>query len=144
MKYRKEGTLPWDNSAVYANPSSLEAQQKNDAWSADTNDIDHADDDYGPGSGREDSSSALGTRPPPGREDDQYALLNSHETEEGHHPGQPLNWGQGSQESAPPYPAGNSAAPYPVGPDEYRAPDALSPGGYDEYRPAGRNYGFSN
>ena len=52
------------------------------------------------------------------QQEDEYALLHSTETDEGRHPGRPLSW---------------SAKPYA----DYRqsaGADALSPGGYEEFR----------
>lgn len=60
------------------------------------------------------------------QEEDEYALLNSTETDEGRHPGRPLSWGENRYEAeadpVPPYAGYNDTA------------SALSPGGYEEYR----------
>ena len=67
------------------------------------------------------------------QEEDEYALLNSTETDEGRHPGRPLSWGEDRNGGY-----GRTPAPYADYRDEARGTvggvDALSPGGYDEYR----------
>ena len=71
------------------------------------------------------------------QQEDEYALLHSTETDEGRHPGRPLSWGEdrngvyGGGRSAPPY------ADYSSRDDRgsiAAGVDALSPGGYDDYR----------
>ncbi|OCK79680.1 hypothetical protein K432DRAFT_382870 [Lepidopterella palustris CBS 459.81] len=136
IKFRKDGVLPYISTKSY-NPSggdhSLEANKDN-AWSADTHDIDHLH--------RESDDDDTRTERGGNQEEDEYALLHSTDTDEGRHPGRPLSWGEdrrySAQAPAPPY------AEY-----EQHQTNALSPGGYEEYRRPGvglqgqGNYSFS-
>lgn len=114
--------MPYQSSSQdphYASGDSAYNNSKDAAWSTE---IETAH-------GR-DSSDSLDQRTEHGgnQQEDEYALLNSTETDEGRHPGRPLSWGEGR--TAPPYAdysredRGSIAA----------GVDALSPGGYDEYR----------
>lgn len=87
---------------------------KDNAWSTE---IDHHND-----SDDDDRHTERGGR----QEEDEYALLHSTETDEGRHPGRPLNWGEDRfrESTARPYAAYDSNV------------DTLSPGGYEEYRRA--------
>ena len=104
-------------SSSYANPVSIEAQTK-DAWSADTDELDEPHDGYDDGSRPARAGS---------REDDEYALLHSVETEDGHHPGRPISWGGTSSLDDRNETAYHSTVERY---DEPSAPSALSPGGY--------------
>ena len=87
---------------------------KDNAWSTE---IDHHHD-----SEDEDRHTERGGR----QEEDEYALLHSTETDEGRHPGRPLSWSEDRfrESTARPYAAYDANV------------DALSPGGYEEYRRA--------
>ena len=80
MVFRKTGNAPWD-APMPSHESQLEAQNK-DAWSADTHEIDHPDHDS-------DTHTERGGN----QEEDEYALLNATETDEGRHSGRPVGWG---------------------------------------------------
>ncbi|KAF2181695.1 hypothetical protein K469DRAFT_713298 [Zopfia rhizophila CBS 207.26] len=120
IKYRKDGVLPYESSAPNLHHVSGETAKDN-AWSTE---IDHPDSD------EEDRHTERGGR----QEEDEYALLHSTETDEGRHPGRPLSWGDDryNRDPVPPYAGNDDSA------------NALSPGGYEEYRReanGGRGYG---
>lgn len=70
------------------------------------------------------------------QEEDEYALLHSTETDEGRHPGRPLSWGDDHNRTG--YPSAHDAGhvPMPYAAYNDNSNNALSPGGYDEYRDA--------
>lgn len=132
VKFRKDGVLPYESNQINAHHASGETQKDN-AWSTE---IDHHDSD------EEDRQTERGGN----QEEDEYALLHSTETDEGRHPGRPLSWGESGygRDPVPPY----------AGYDDNN--NALSPGGYEEYRrdagahidsashgPGGQGYSFS-
>ncbi|CBY00802.1 hypothetical protein IAQ61_011710 [Plenodomus lingam] len=118
VKYKREGVLPYESNK--ANPHYVSGESpKDNAWSteietAQRNSTDSTDQHTDHGSSQQ---------------EDEYALLHSTETDEGRHPGRPLSWGSdrndGYSRPVPSY-------------AEYRDPtapaDALSPGGYEDYR----------
>lgn len=113
-KFRKEGVLPYEAAA--ADPHHLSGESaKDNAWSTEIE----------TGNNR-DSMDSTGRHTDHGgnQHDDEYALLHSTETDEGRHPGRPLSWGDGRP--VPPY------ADYRD--DGHAGADALSPGGYEDYR----------
>ncbi|KAF2868296.1 hypothetical protein BDV95DRAFT_642912 [Massariosphaeria phaeospora] len=118
-KFRKEGVLPYESSK--ANPHHVSGEtQKDNAWSTEIEAPRDSDDD--------DRRTERGGN----QEEDEYALLNSTETDDGRHPGRPLSWGDdrtGYGKNVPPY------ANY----DDNLT--ALSPGGYEEYRRSGGGSG---
>lgn len=142
LKFLREGVLPYESAAPNPHHASGETTKDN-AWSTEIE----------TGHGNRDSTDSLDRRTEHGgnQQEDEYALLNSTETDEGRHPGRPLSWGEERTGYARPVP------PYADYRDEGRAGapnDALSPGGYDEYRvqgqeavsrppPAGTGYSFS-
>jgi hypothetical protein len=90
---------------------------KDNAWSTEIETAHPADDDD------DDRHTDHGGN----QHEDEYALLHSTETDEGRHPGRPLSWGEersGFAKPVMPY------ADYTVA----GGPDALSPGGYEDYR----------
>ena len=135
----KEGVLPYESDTPDPHHVSGETTKDN-AWSAEME------------TGHRDSVDSADRHTEHGgnQQEDEYALLHSTETDEGRHPGRPLSWGEdragGYARPAPPY------ADYR---DDGRSggPDALSPGGYDEFRheagtgiqvkPPGSGYSFS-
>ncbi|KAF2263864.1 hypothetical protein CC78DRAFT_261531 [Lojkania enalia] len=109
-KFRKEGALPYESDTP--NPHHISGEtQKDNAW--DTEIGNHDSDD-------EDRHTERGGN----QEEDEYALLHSTETDEGRHPGRPLSWGDDRY-------SGNPVPPYASYDDNT---NALSPGGYDDYR----------
>ncbi|KAF2093876.1 hypothetical protein NA57DRAFT_61094 [Rhizodiscina lignyota] len=113
IRWKKGEGLPWENAkpVTYQEPSSIEAQTK-DAWSSDVND--HGD---------HESDDGAHTLRPEGQEEDEHQLLQSTETDDGRHPGQP--W------VTIPQPAsyvGQVEHDY-----NYSAPTALSPAEYDQH-----------
>ena len=130
-KYLREGVMPYQSSSEnthYASGDSAYNNPKDAAWSTE---IETAN-------GR-DSSDSLDRRTDRGgnQEEDEYALLHSTETDEGRHPGRPLSWGEdrngtygsGGRGAVPPYAEyRDSSASIAAG------VDALSPGGYEEFR----------
>jgi hypothetical protein len=103
--------MPYESNMANPHHTSGETQKDN-AWSTEIEQPDSDD---------EDRRTERGGN----QEEDEYALLHSTETDEGRHPGRPLSWGDdrfGSQ-PVPPY----------AGYDNHDT-NALSPGGYEEYR----------
>ncbi|KAF2012788.1 hypothetical protein BU24DRAFT_465147 [Aaosphaeria arxii CBS 175.79] len=118
-KFRKEGVLPYESDKMNPHHASGETQKDN-AWSTEMGDHHNDSDD-------DDRRTERGGN----QEEDEYALLNSTETDEGRHPGRPLSWGDDR------FGRGDHGhTPIPVAPyAQYNDnPDALSPGGYEEYR----------
>ena len=115
-KFLREGVLPYESKAP--NPHHISGEtSKDNAWSTEIE------------TGHRDSLDSVDRHTEHGgnQQEDEYALLNSTETDEGRHPGRPLSWGEdrtGYGRPVPPY------ADYRDG----AGADALSPGGYDEYR----------
>lgn len=129
-KYLREGVMPYQSSKEnthYASGDSAYNNPKDTTWSTE---IETAN-------GR-DSSDSLDRRTDRGgnQEEDEYALLHSTETDEGRHPGRPLSWGEdrngtyggGGRTTVPPYAEYRDSGSIAAG------VDALSPGGYEEYR----------
>ncbi|KAJ4366892.1 hypothetical protein N0V83_007421 [Neocucurbitaria cava] len=118
FKFVREGVLPYESKAP--NPHHISGEtSKDNAWSADID------------TGHRDSLDSVDRHTEHGgnQQEDEYALLNSTETDEGRHPGRPLSWGEdrtGYGRPVPPY------ADYREG--TQAGADALSPGGYEEYR----------
>jgi hypothetical protein len=107
----KSGTLPYESQKN--NPfHSTGDTSKDPTWSTEI-EPPHRD--------SHDSDDDRRTEHGGNQHDDEYALLHSTETDEGRHPGRPLSWGEEQRRQ-----------------DGYAAYDdghnALSPGGYDEYR----------
>ena len=129
-KYLREGVMPYQSSKEnthYASGDSAYNNPKDTTWSTE---IETAN-------GR-DSTDSLDRRTDRGgnQEEDEYALLHSTETDEGRHPGRPLSWGEdrngtygsGGRTTVPPYAEYRDSGSIAAG------VDALSPGGYEEYR----------
>lgn len=121
IKYKREGVLPYQSKELNPHYTSGETSKDN-AWSADIETM------------HRDSIDSLDRHTEHGgnQQEDEYALLHSTDTDEGRHPGRPLSWGDDRNDGF--------ARPIPSYAD-YRdssAPgiDALSPGGYEEYRAA--------
>ncbi|KAF2798377.1 hypothetical protein K505DRAFT_267742 [Melanomma pulvis-pyrius CBS 109.77] len=115
VKFRKDGVLPYESDKINPHHASGDnAAAKDNAWSTEIET--HESDD-------EDRHTEHGGN----QQEDEYALLHSTETDEGRHPGRPLSWGAGNRDSY----GRNPAAPY-AGLDDHA--NALSPGGYEEYR----------
>lgn len=109
---------------------SLEAQNK-DAWSADTHEIDHPDNDS-------DHHTERGGN----QEEDEYHLLHGTDTDEGRHPGQPVGWGGQQRYDEDTSYRGQYDDPRQTVQDLHAS--ALSPGGYEDYRrSASAGYTFS-
>jgi hypothetical protein len=128
-KFLREGVMPYQSSSQdphYASgdPSAYN-NPKDSTWSTEIESGNHRD-----------STDSVDRHTEHGgnQQEDEYALLHSTETDEGRHPGRPLSWGE--ERNA--YGGGRSVPPYA----DYREDrgsiaagvDALSPGGYDEYR----------
>ncbi|KAL5119073.1 hypothetical protein ACEQ8H_002997 [Pleosporales sp. CAS-2024a] len=119
IRFVREGALPYESKSkkstttTTGNPSPASPKDNNDAWSTEIHPPRHSDSD--------DRLTDHGGN----QHEDEYALLHSTETDDParHHPGRPLSWG---------------VAPYAVYRDRDATAglDALSPGGYDEYRRA--------
>ncbi|KAF2747687.1 hypothetical protein M011DRAFT_467300 [Sporormia fimetaria CBS 119925] len=112
IKFRKEGVMPYQAKEMDPHHTSGETHKDN-AWSTEIGQHDPFDDD--------DRHTERGGR----QEEDEYALLNSTETDDGRHPGRPLSWGEDRFErdgAGPPYGA------YGTNPSE------LSATGYEQYR----------
>ena len=115
--------MPYE--AEEPNPHHIggEAGIKDPTWSTE---IDHHNNDSDDDD--DDRRTERGGR----QEEDEYALLHSTETDDGRHPGRPLSWGEdragyGSGRSRP------GVSSY-GGYDDANNSNALSPGGYEEYR----------
>jgi hypothetical protein len=116
IKFRKEGHMPYQSAAPNPHHTTGDAGiggGKDNTWSTE---IDQNRDSFD----NDDARTERGGN----QEEDEYALLNSTETEEGRHPGRPLSWGENRYEAepAPPYAGYQNTA------------SALSPSGYEEYR----------
>lgn len=122
IKFKREGVLPYESDKM--NPHYMSGETaKDNAWSTEI-EPQHYDDD-------DDRHTEHGGN----QQEDEYALLNSTETDEGRHPGRPLSWGVGHGGDG----YANPTAPY-AGLDDHA--NALSPGGYEEYRrEAGEEFG---
>jgi hypothetical protein len=114
-KFLREGVLPYESKSP--NPHHLTGESaKDNAWSTEIETGHRNSDD-------DDRHTEHGGN----QQEDEYALLHSTETDEGRHPGRPLSWGEersGYSKPVMPY------ADYRVA----EGPDALSPGGYEDYR----------
>jgi hypothetical protein len=122
MKFLKEGVLPYTTAPAIPGDTA-----KDTTWSTEieTGQRDSEDDDRRTEHGGN-------------QQEDEYALLHSTETDEGRHPGRPLSWGDNRDAYAKPMP---SYADYREG----EGVNALSPGGYDEFRrEAGAGAGLEN
>jgi hypothetical protein len=109
-KFLREGVLPYESKSQNPHYTSGESAKDN-AWSTEIE------------TGGRDSEDRL-TEHGGNQQEDEYALLHSTETDEGRHPGRPLSWGDERSGYVKPY-------------ADYREPEganALSPGGYDDYR----------
>jgi hypothetical protein len=108
-KFLREGAMPYESQEMDPHYTSGESAKDN-AWSTEIEQDDE-----------EDRRTERGGR----QEEDEYALLNGTDTDQGRHPGRPLSWGE--DRNAYDRPASGYA--------DYRNPsDVLSPGGYEEYR----------
>ncbi|OAK94830.1 hypothetical protein IQ06DRAFT_82607 [Phaeosphaeriaceae sp. SRC1lsM3a] len=120
-KFLKEGVLPYESKTPNPHHISGEDSSKDNAWSTEIETGHH---------GRDSADSDRRTEHGGNQHDDEYALLNSTETDEGRHPGRPLSWGEDRN--------GNGGYGRPVPPyADYRESEganALSPGGYEDYR----------
>jgi len=113
VKFRKDGVMPYEGRE--ANPHHITGDtslKDNAVWSTEIENQRHSD-------SFDDNRTERGGN----QEEDEYALLNSTETDEGRHPGRPLSWGDERTGTVPPY-AGYAD----------NGGSALSPGGYEEYR----------
>ncbi|KAH8724755.1 hypothetical protein GQ44DRAFT_617465 [Phaeosphaeriaceae sp. PMI808] len=127
-KFMKEGVLPYESKE--ANPHHISGESAKDhAWSTEIETGHRASEE-------EDRRTEHGGN----QQEDEYALLHSTDTDEGRHPGRPLSWGEergGYAKPVPPY------ADY----RESQGANALSPGGYEDYRrdaaQGGSGYSFS-
>ena len=137
LKFRKDGVFPFQSAQPDAHrlggddslkPQHTATNLDGDAWAADTHDLEHR-------GSTSSTSSDYDRRTDHGsnQQADEYALLHGTDTDEGRHPGRPLNWGDDSRYANPSDPA----PPYA----SYAASNALSDG-YEEYRSqtAGTNY----
>lgn len=132
-KFIREGVLPYDSkkeNPYYASGDN----SKDNAWSTEIETHDSDDDDRHTERGGN-------------QEEDEYALLNSTETDQGRHPGRPLSWGE--DRNGEPYDRPVGYADFRNSTNEFGT-DALSPGGYtlgngyEEYRSqASANLGAS-
>ncbi|KAF2028461.1 hypothetical protein EK21DRAFT_26032, partial [Setomelanomma holmii] len=115
-KFLKEGVLPYESKAPNPHHVSGESSAKDNAWSTEIE------------TGRHSSDSDRHTEHGGNQADDEYALLHSTETDEGRHPGRPLSWGDER--------TGYASKPVPPYADyrDFAGADALSPGGYEDYR----------
>ncbi|KAF2680205.1 hypothetical protein K458DRAFT_108570 [Lentithecium fluviatile CBS 122367] len=109
--FLKTGNLPYESNKQ--NPHHATGDMgKDNAWSTEIephrNSHDSDDDDRRTEHGGN-------------QQEDEYALLHSTETDEGRHPGRPLSWGEDNRRHT-------GYAAYDDG------HNALSPGGYEEYR----------
>lgn len=134
-KFMKEGVLPYESKS--ANPHHMTGDNsKDNAWSTEieTGHRDSNDD------GRPTEHARVGNQ-----QEDEYALLQNDADEGRAHPGRPLSWGDER--------SGYAAKPYAEYRDDTPGANALSPGGYDDYRrpadavgglppPAGAGYSF--
>ncbi|KAF1832770.1 hypothetical protein BDW02DRAFT_570677 [Decorospora gaudefroyi] len=127
-KFLREGVMPYQSSSPNPHHVSGESAYNNPkdaAWSTEIE------------TGNRDSTDSVDRHTEHGgnQQEDEYALLHSTETDEGRHPGRPLSWGEDRNGA---YGGGRAAPPYA----DYREDrgsiaagvDALSPGGYEEYR----------
>lgn len=140
-KFRKEGVLPYEG--VAADPHHLSGESaKDNAWSTEIETANNRD-----------SMDSTGRHTDHGgdQQEDEYALLHSTETDEGRHPGRPLSWGEdrtGYGRPVPPYADYRDDGRTGAGGAAVAGADALSPGGYDDYRreagapAAGSGYSF--
>jgi len=121
VKYKREGVLPYQSKK--SNPHYISGEtSKDNAWSAEIE------------TSHRDSSDSTDRHTDHGgnQQEDEYALLHGTDTDEGRHPGRPLSWGDDRN--------GGFGRPIPSYAD-YRDSsvpdtDALSPGGYEDYRAA--------
>ncbi|KAF2854181.1 hypothetical protein T440DRAFT_465180 [Plenodomus tracheiphilus IPT5] len=119
IKYKREGVLPYESKDP--NPHHISGEtSKDNAWSTEIE------------TAHRDSAESVDRHTDHGsnQQEDEYALLHSTETDEGRHPGRPLSWGDDRN--------GGYGRPIPSY-AEYRdtsaaGADALSPGGYEDYR----------
>ena len=114
-KFIKEGVLPYEGKA--ANPHHLTgdgSNAKDNAWSTEIETGHRNSDD-------EDRHTEHGGN----QQEDEYALLHNEADEGRAHPGRPLSWGDDRTGYVKPY------ADYR---DDAHGPNALSPGGYEEFR----------
>ncbi|KAF2128501.1 hypothetical protein P153DRAFT_293347 [Dothidotthia symphoricarpi CBS 119687] len=121
-QFLREGSMPYQAAETDAHHISGDSAKDN-AWSTEIEPHrnEHDDDDD-----EEDRRTEHGGN----QHEDEYALLHSTETEDGRHPGRPMSWGDdraGFGRTVPPY------ADYRESGSGLGA-DALSPGGYEEYR----------
>lgn len=119
-KFIKEGVLPYESPSPNPHHISGEDNAKDNAWSTEIETGHH---------GRDSADTDRGGN----QHDDEYALLNSTETDEGRHPGRPLSWGEDRMGG----PGGGVGGGYPRPYADYRdgeGANALSPGGYEDYR----------
>jgi hypothetical protein len=166
---------------IAAGDSSLETGKDN-AWSADTHDLDdhptggvtydsgnpqrdpfhdsheHEHDmnnpyDPHPRHGREDPFDDSRTERGGRQEEDEYALLHGTETDDGRHPGRPVSWGSAGEPHGAAYggrryddedeaDAGYQGRAHEqfAGQNYHPNANALSPGGYDDFRRG--DYGY--
>lgn len=120
IKYKREGVLPYESTDP--NPHHISGEtSKDNAWSTEIE------------TAPRDSSDSVDRHTEHGgnQQEDEYALLNSTETDEGRHPGRPLSWGE-DRNGAYNRPAVMPYADYRDGRGDHS--DALSPGGYEDYR----------
>lgn len=124
-KFLREGSMPYQAAGSDAHTTSGDASKDN-AWSTEIeahNRASHSDDE-------EDRRTEHGGN----QHEDEYALLHSTETDDGRHPGRPLSWGEDRDaygRTVPPYADYRDGG---MGGAAVVPADALSPGGYEEYR----------
>ncbi|KAF2824059.1 hypothetical protein CC86DRAFT_447621 [Ophiobolus disseminans] len=115
-KFLREGVLPYESKTP--NPHHITGDSsaaKDNAWSTEIETAHRDSDD-------DDRRTEHGGN----QQEDEYALLHSTETDEGRHPGRPLSWGEERGAYGQPKPYADYREPAGV--------NALSPGGYDDYR----------
>jgi hypothetical protein len=127
LKYLREGVMPYQSSKTNLHhatgDTSYNASNKDNTWSTEIETADHRD-----------STDSI-SHQVSNQQEDEYALLHSTETDEGRHPGRPLSWGEdraggGYGEGG----MGRGYADYQDSRGIAAGVDALSPGGYEEYR----------
>ncbi|KAL6706735.1 hypothetical protein ACN47E_005277 [Coniothyrium glycines] len=121
MKFLREGAMPYQTTAQDPHHTSGESAKDN-AWSTEIE------------TGHRASTDSVDRHTEHGgnQQEDEYALLHGTETDEGRHPGRPLSWGEDRNGGY-----GRTSAPYADYGSDGRngvGADALSPGGYEDYR----------
>lgn len=154
----EENTPPGaDNASYFGASTAYEATQKHDddgVWSSNTHDIETASSHYDHHDPSDFGGSHIDAPPVPplpvgaaANPAAIYAPLVDGRDDDGHHPGQPLSWGDNryggnDDHFGSDHPAYRTS-PAPESQAFHIAPSALSPPNpYDEYRP--KNYNFES